>query len=178
MLDKLIRQSSGAASNKPSWEVSQNVFQIFPILTILINEVFPKRDIFLQREILRVQSGGFLYVEKELFLFSVDILLKVGETVLLRFFTGSYVDLVVRNSHHFLSFSTKLATSSYRLQGHEGRSVQFKTCVEYFNFYASCKLHRPAFMTLEPIRWHCKFCWELRNDEYFEVQLSVNNFEQ
>ena len=106
-------------------------FQIFPILTILINEVFPKRDIFLQREILRVQSGGFLYVEKELFLFSVDILLKVGETVLLRFFTGSYVDLVVRSSHHFLSFSTKLATSSYRLQGHEGRSVQFKTCVEY-----------------------------------------------
>ena len=92
--------------------------------------MFPKRDIFLQRELLRVQSGGFLYVEKELFLFSVDILLKMGETVLLSFFTGSYVDLVVRNSHHFLSFSTKLATSSYRHQGHEGRSVQFKTCVE------------------------------------------------
>ena len=132
--------------------------------------MFPKRDIFLQREILRVQSGGFLYVEKELFLFSVDILLKVGETVLLRFFTGSYVDLVVRNSHHFLSFSTKLATSSYRLQGHEGRSVQFKTCVEYFNFYASSKLHRPVFMTLEPIRWLCIFAEKLRNDEYVEVQ--------
>ena len=38
--------------------------------------------------------------------------------------------------------------------------------LKYFIFYARCELHRPAFMTLEPIRWHCKFCWELRNDEY------------
>ena len=66
----------------------------------------------------------------------------------------------------FLSFSAKLAMSSYRLQGHEGRSVQFKLSLVSVNFNASCELHRPAFMTLEPIRWHCKFCWELRNDEY------------
>ena len=33
--------------------------------------------------------------------------------------------------------------------------------------YANFELHRPAFMTLEPIRWRYKFCW-LRNDEYFE----------
>ena len=99
-----------------------------------------------------------------------------GGDSFVEFFTGSYVDLVVRSSHHFLSFSTKLASSSYRLQGHEGRSVQFKTCVEYFNFYASCKLHRPAFMTLGPIRWHCKFCWELRNDEYNNnINLIRNN---
>ena len=60
----------------------------------------------------------------------------------------------------FLSFSAKLALSSYRFQGHEGRSVQFATCVKVKILYASFELHRPAFMTLEPIRWCCKFCWE------------------
>ena len=65
-------------------------------------------------------------------------------------------------THHF----SASAMSFYRLQGHEGRSVQFKLSLVSVNFNASCELHRPAFMTLEPIRWHCKFCWELRNDEY------------
>ena len=60
----------------------------------------------------------------------------------------------------FLSFSSKLAISSYRLQCHEGMPVQFTTCIQYFNFYATCVLHRPAFMTLEPIKWCCTFCRE------------------
>ena len=60
----------------------------------------------------------------------------------------------------FLSFSAKLAMSSYRLQGHEGRSVQFKLSLVSVNFNASCELHRPAFMTLEPIRWQLR-SWEL-----------------
>ena len=45
--------------------------------------------------------------------------------------------------------SAKLAMSSYRLQGHEGRSVQFTTCVKDEILYASSKTHTPAFMTLE-----------------------------
>ena len=44
---------------------------------------------------------------------------------------------------------SKFATSSYRLQGHEGRSVRFTTCVKDEILNASCKLHTPAFMTLE-----------------------------
>ena len=36
--------------------------------------------------------------------------------------------------------------------------------------YANFELHRPAFMTLEPIRWLCSLTEKLRNDEYFEVQ--------
>ena len=36
--------------------------------------------------------------------------------------------------------------------------------------YANFELHRPAFMTLEPIRWLCSFTEKLRIDEYFEVQ--------
>ena len=59
-----------------------------------------------------------------------------------------------------------ILSTTLQLQGHKGRCVHFGTCVKYFIFNASCELHRPAFMTLEPIRWHCKFCWELRNDEY------------
>ena len=47
---------------------------------------------------------------------------------------------------------SKTTKSSYRLQGHEGRSVQFELSLVSVNFYASCKLHRPVFMTLEPIR--------------------------
>ena len=39
------------------------------------------------------------------------------------------------------------------LQDHKSRSVQFRTCVKYVKLYASCELHRPAFMTLEPIRF-------------------------
>ena len=65
---------------------------------------------------------------------------------------------------------SKFATSSYRLQGHEGRSVRFTTCVKDEILNASCKLHRPVFMTLEPIRWLCSFAEKLRNDEYVEVQ--------
>ena len=46
------------------------------------------------------------------------------------------------------------------LQDHKSRSVQFRTCVKYVKLYASCELHRPAFMTLEPIRWQLR-SWEL-----------------
>ena len=58
---------------------------------------------------------------------------------------------------------SKTTKSSYRLQGHEGRSVQFKLSLVSVNFYASCKLHRPVFMTLEPIRWLCSLLrsWEM-----------------
>ena len=38
-------------------------------------------------------------------------------------------------------------------QDHKSRSVQFRTCVKYVKLNASCELHRPAFMTLEPIRF-------------------------
>ena len=74
--------------------------------------------------------------------------------------------LKIKTYSSFISFSAKLAMSSYRFQDHECRSVQFEPCVKDKILNASCELHRPAFMTLEPIRWHCKFCWELRNDEY------------
>ena len=47
--------------------------------------------------------------------------------------------------------SAKLAMSSYRLQGHEDRSVQFATCVKVYAYFRKFELHRPAFMTLEPI---------------------------
>ena len=63
-----------------------------------------------------------------------------------------------------------ILSKALQLQGHKGRCVQFATCVKYFIFNASCELHRPAFMTLEPIRWRCKFAETLRNDKYFEVQ--------
>ena len=58
---------------------------------------------------------------------------------------------------------SKTTKSSYRLQGHEGRSVQFELSLVSVNFYASCKLHRPVFMTLEPIRWLCSLLrsWEM-----------------
>ena len=58
---------------------------------------------------------------------------------------------------------SKTTKSSYRLQGHEGRSVQFELSLVSANFYASCKLHRPVFMTLEPIRWLCSLLrsWEM-----------------
>ena len=50
------------------------------------------------------------------------------------------------------------------LTGIEWHFVQiFKNCLfqpNLLHFYASCELHRPAFMTLKLIRWHCKFCWE------------------
>ena len=65
---------------------------------------------------------------------------------------------------------SKTTKSSYRLQGHEGRSVQFELSLVSANFYASCKLHRPVFMTLEPIWCLCSFTEKLRIDEYFEVQ--------
>ena len=45
-----------------------------------------------------------------------------------------------------------ILSKALQLQGHKGRCVQFATCVKYFIFNASCELHRPAFMTLEPIR--------------------------
>ena len=63
-----------------------------------------------------------------------------------------------------------ILSKALQLQGHKGRCVQFATCVKYFIFNASCESHRPAFMTLEPIRWRCKFAETLRNDKYFEVQ--------
>ena len=63
-----------------------------------------------------------------------------------------------------------ILSKALQLQGHKGRCVQFATCVKYFIFNASCESHRPAFMTLEPIRWRCKFAEKLRNDKYFEVQ--------
>ena len=45
-----------------------------------------------------------------------------------------------------------ILSTTLQLQGHKGRCVQFGTCVKHFIFNASCELHRPAFMTLEPIR--------------------------
>ena len=63
-----------------------------------------------------------------------------------------------------------ILSKALQLQGHKCRCVQFATCVKYFIFNASCESHRPAFMTLEPIRWRCKFAETLRNDKYFEVQ--------
>ena len=68
-----------------------------------------------------------------------------------------------------------ILSTTLQLQGHKGRCVHFGTCVKNFIFNASCESHRPAFMTLEPIRWHCKFCWELRNDEYNNnIKLIIN----
>ena len=43
---------------------------------------------------------------------------------------------------------SKFATSSYRLQGHEGRSVRFTTCVKDEILNASCKLHTPALVSI------------------------------
>ena len=65
---------------------------------------------------------------------------------------------------HISSHSWRIPTTKNRcllfkiktfsaLQDHKSRSVQFRTCVKYVKLYASCELHRPAFMTLEPIRW-------------------------
>ena len=45
-----------------------------------------------------------------------------------------------------------ILSKALQLQGHKGRCVHFGTCVKNFIFNASCELHRPAFMTLEPIR--------------------------
>ena len=60
-----------------------------------------------------------------------------------------YVVVVVATFALFSCLVAKIATSSYRLQGHEGRSVQFTTCVKDEMLYASSKLHTPAFITLE-----------------------------
>ena len=68
--------------------------------------------------------------------------------------------LKIQTYSSFLSFSAKLAMSSYRFQGNEGRSVQFEPCVKDKILYASSESHRPAFMTLEPIRWQLR-SWEL-----------------
>ena len=76
----------------------------------------------------------------------------------------------------FLSFSAKLAMSSYLLQGHEGRSVQFATCVKVNIPYESFKLYRPAFMTLELIDDIASFAEKLRNDEYVLVLKSKHWF--
>ena len=46
-----------------------------------------------------------------------------------------------------------ILSTTLQLQGYKGRCVQFGTCVKHFIFNASCELHRPAFMTLEPIRF-------------------------
>ena len=46
---------------------------------------------------------------------------------------------------------------------HEGRSVQFATCVKVYAYLRKFELHRPAFMTLEPIRWRSIFAEKLRN---------------
>ena len=42
-----------------------------------------------------------------------------------------------------------ILSKTLQLQGHEGRSVQFTTCVKDEILYASSKMHTPAFMTLE-----------------------------
>ena len=64
-----------------------NIFQIFPLLTILIKEVFPKRDILLQSGILSTK-WRFFKEEMRHFLFSVDIWLKVEKFC---FYTSNYV---------------------------------------------------------------------------------------
>ena len=53
-----------------------------------------------------------------------------------------------------------ILSTTLQLQGHKGRRVQFGTCVKNFILNASCELHRPAFMTLEPIRFLLS-CWEI-----------------
>ena len=62
------------------------------------------------------------------------------------------VVVVLQNYSSFLSFSAKLEKSSYQFQGHEDRSVHFATCVKVYAYFRKFELHRPAFMTLEPIR--------------------------
>ena len=54
----------------------------------------------------------------------VDILPKVSAVHFAEFFNSNNVVVVLL----IISQSVKLVMSSYQLQGHEGRSVQFETC--------------------------------------------------
>ena len=78
----------------------------------------------------------------------VDILPKVSAVHSAEVFNSNNVVVVLL----IISQSVKLVMSSYQLQGHECRSVQYTSCVKVEVLYASCELHRHAFMTLEPIR--------------------------
>ena len=54
------------------------------------------------------------------------------------YFTASlYVFYFILLSYQL---SAKLAMSSYRLQGHEGRSVQFATCVKVFHLLRKVRI--------------------------------------